>query len=542
MADARFNVEIGYTMDKNSYNQLINSLKSVEAEAKNVLEGKVSKGKGMEKEFEAAGTAAKKLQDILNQSWDHKLNQINLTKLNNGLKQMGTTASQTYSTIAKAGTAGAEGANLFARNVLEANIELTQTNKLLDKMAVTLGNTIRYGISSSIFNTFTNSIRNAYDYTKQLDTSLNDIRIVSGKSAEEMDRFAISANRAAQALGKTTLDYTKAATIYFQQGLDTDEVERRTEVTLKAANVTGQSAAEVSEQLTAVWNGYQVQAGQLELYIDKLAAVAAHSASNLEELSTGMSKVASAANVMGVSIDQLNAQMSTIISVTRQAPESVGTALRTIYARIADIKAGIDGDTSLGNYSGKMAKLGFNVLDASGNLKDMGNVIEEIGGKWETLTREQQISLAQTMAGTRQYNNLLTLFDNWDKYTDALKTSQGAAGTLQKQQDVYMESTEAHLKQLRAEAEDLYATLFDQDAARGFIDLINGALKGINGYVKALGGGFNSFLGMGAQIANLFSKQIANGINTKIENWETRREQKANVKSKEDILKDLKTE
>ena len=325
---------------------------------------------------------------------------------------MGTTASQTYSTIAKAGTAGAEGANLFARNVLEANIELTQTNKLLDKMAVTLGNTIRYGISSSIFNTFTNSIRNAYDYTKQLDTSLNDIRIVSGKSAEEMDRFAISANRAAQALGRTTLDYTKAATIYFQQGLDMDEVERRTEVTLKAANVTGQSAAEVSEQLTAVWNGYQVQAGQLELYIDKLAAVAAHSASNLEELSTGMSKVASAANVMGVSIDQLNAQMSTIISVTRQAPESVGTALRTIYARIADIKAGIDGDTSLGNYSGKMAKLGFNVLDASGNLKDMGNVIEEIGGKWETLTREQQISLAQTMAGTRQYNNLLTLFDN----------------------------------------------------------------------------------------------------------------------------------
>ena len=81
-----------------------------------------------------------------------------------------------------------------------------------------------------------------------------------------------------------------------------------------------------------------------------------------------------------------------------------------------------------------------------------------------------------------------------------------------------MESTEAHLKQLRTEAEDLYATLFDQDAARGFIDLINGALKGINGYVKALGGGLNSFLGMGAQIANLFSKQIANGINTKIEN------------------------
>ena len=279
-------------------------------------------------------------------------------------------------------------------------------------MATTFKNTIRYGISSSAYNSMANSIQKAYNYTKNLDTSLNDIRIVSNQSAEQMEKLAISANKAAQELGKTTLDYTKAATIYYQQGLSSKEIEARTEATLKAANVTGQSAQEVSEQLTAVWNGYRIPVEKTEEAVDKLAAVAAHSASNLEELSTGMSKVASAANLMGVDIDQLNAQMSTIISVTRQAPESVGTALRTIYARIADIKAGLDDDVSLGNYSGKMAKLGFNVLDASGNLKDMGDVIEEIGGRWQDLTKEQQISLAQTMAGTRQYNNLLTLFNN----------------------------------------------------------------------------------------------------------------------------------
>jgi len=86
-----------------------------------------------------------------------------------------------------------------------------------------------------------------------------------------------------------------------------------------------------------------------------------------------MGKVAAAANEMGVGEDQLAAQLSTIISVTRQAPESVGTALRTVYARISDIKAGIDEDgVTLGKYSGDMAELGFNVLDASGHLRDMG--------------------------------------------------------------------------------------------------------------------------------------------------------------------------
>ena len=119
-------------------------------------------------------------------------------------------------------------------------------------MAVTLKNTIRYGISSSVFNNFTNSIQKAYDYTIKLDTSLNDIRIVTGKSADEMDKFAIRANRVAKDLGKSTKDFTEASLIYYQQGLGNEEAQARAEVTLKAANVTGQTGREVSEQLTAV--------------------------------------------------------------------------------------------------------------------------------------------------------------------------------------------------------------------------------------------------------------------------------------------------
>jgi len=70
-----------------------------------------------------------------------------------------------------------------------------------------------------------------------------------------------------------------------------------------------------------------------------------------------------------------------------------------------------------------MKELGFNVLDMNGNLRDMGEVIEEIGNHWGELTREQQVSLAQTMAGQRQYSNLVALFDNFDEYNRALATA-----------------------------------------------------------------------------------------------------------------------
>lgn len=67
-----------------------------------------------------------------------------------------------------------------------------------------------------------------------------------------MARFAERANAVASNLGKGTNDYTRAALIYAQQGLGQKEIEKKTAITLKTANVTGQSAEEVSEELTAV--------------------------------------------------------------------------------------------------------------------------------------------------------------------------------------------------------------------------------------------------------------------------------------------------
>jgi hypothetical protein len=40
--------------------------------------------------------------------------------------------------------------------------------------------------------------------------------IVTGKSADEMDRFAVKANKAAKELGASTKAYSDAALIYYQ--------------------------------------------------------------------------------------------------------------------------------------------------------------------------------------------------------------------------------------------------------------------------------------------------------------------------------------
>lgn len=486
----------------------------------------------------AAKTAATQMQQALEAGFNVKLNTVNLEKFQQSLKDSGTSLTKLQADLSHV-----DGGNTAFRNMtaqlLTTNKHLRESSELLTKMGNTLANTIRWSIASTAINSVTGSIQKAWSFTKQLDTSLNDIMIVTGKSADEMERFAVKANKAAKELGASTKAYSDASLIYYQQGLSDQEVAARSNVTVKAANVTGQSAQQVSEQLTAVWNGYKVSAQESEIYIDKLAAVAAKTAADLEELSTGMSRVASAANIMGVDIDQLNAQLATIVSVTREAPESIGTALKTVYARMSDLEAGLDAETTLGEYTKQMANFGIQALDANGKLRDMGDVVEEIGSRWSTLSRNQQVALAQTIAGTRQYSRMMSLFDNWDMYQDALKTSKGSAGTLQKQQDIYMESTEAHLEKLGATAEDLYASLFNTEDMNDLIDMLAKLVDGVDNFVEAIGGGAGVLRNFGAIAFNVFNKQIANSAARAVTNVQGFFDNQAQEKAQQQLLRDL---
>ena len=543
MANGRISYDIGFNVNKSDIKKVEKAFEDIRnltgRDVSLINQNTLKEATG---QLEKARIQATKLEEALMKAYNAKLGTVNIKVFNKALADSKTDLNQVYQSMSKVGVVGQDAFRKIVSQTLNTNFQLKESSSLLKEIGTTLKNTIKWNIASSAINNLTGSIQQAYGYVKNLDTSLNDIRIVTGASADAMDVFAQKANKAAGELKKSTTDYTNAALIYYQQGLGDEEVAARTEVTLKAANVTGQDTAEVSEQLTAIWNGYKVQAAEAELYIDKVAAVAAKTASDLEELATGMSKVASAADLMGVDIDQLNAQIATIISVTRQAPESVGTALKTIYARMGDIEAGIDTETTLGNYTEQMAAMGVNVLDMNGQLRDMGEVIEEIGGKWSTMSREQQIALSQTMAGTRQYNNLLSLFDNWDMYTDALKTSANAAGTLQEQQDIFAESTKGNLQELATAAEGVFDSLLTSDMINGVVEPLTDIVSGLETFIDAIGGGVGALNIFGPLLIKSFSPEIAENALKFVKNLNVPKENEKALSNRLKQIKEIKKE
>ena len=510
---------VGFKADKSGLETIRKSLQAISNIG--VTEFKLETGKSIA-ELQKLKTAAEDVQDALTTAFDVNLNTLDLTTFTQEINRTQGSFNNLAITMNGAGRAGRAAFSDLLGTILTTQDAVKGTNKLLDSMAKTFFNTIKWSVSSSILNMFTGSIQQAWGYTQKLDQSLNDIRIVTEKSNAEMEKFAKTANKAAKSLGSSTTSYTNAALIYYQQGLGEKDVQARTRTTIKAANVTGQSAAEVSEQLTAVWNGYKVVAEEAESYVDKLAAVAATTAADLEELSTGMSKVASAANAMGVDVDQLSAQLATIVSVTRQDANVVGTALKTIFSRMGDLKVdGVDEfGVSLGDVSGQLEQMGINVLDQQGNLRDMGIVIEEVAAKWGSWTEAQQQAAAVAIAGKRQYNNLIALFENWDMYESALSTSQNAEGTLQKQQDIYMDSIEARLNKLKAASEGLFDSLIDSESAKSLIDILTLLVKGVDQLAQSVGGLGNILQMVGGIATKLFSAQISNGASQLYANYQ----------------------
>jgi hypothetical protein len=112
-------------------------------------------------------------------------------------------------------------------------------NKTLENFFTTLKKTAGWQLSSNIIHGLQGSLEGAVRYAEDLNKSLNDIRIVTGYNVEYMAEFADKANKAARALSTSTNEYAKASLIYFQQGLADQEVEKRTNTTVKLANVTG---------------------------------------------------------------------------------------------------------------------------------------------------------------------------------------------------------------------------------------------------------------------------------------------------------------
>lgn len=463
-----------------------------------------------DREISKASKAALELKQHISEATNVNTGKLDLSRFSISLAKSGKTLKDYQTSLSGIGSEGQAAFLQIARAVSEAEAPVTRINAKLVDMGKTLKNTVKWQISSSLLHRFMGTLQSAYGYAQDLDRSLNDIRIVTGYSTDQMAKFASEANKAAKALSSTTTDYTDAALIYYQQGLSDQEIKERTDVTIKMANATGESAKIVSDQMTAVWNNFDDGSKSLEYYADVMTKLGAATASSTDEIATGLSKFAAISNTVGLSYEYATAALTTITAKTRESADTVGTALKAIFARIQGLELGktLEDGTNLNKYSQALAKVGVNIKDSNGELKNMDTILKEMAGVWETLSRDEKVALAEKVAGVRQYNQLMSLMENWDFMEENLGYVADSEGALEEQADIYAESWQAAQKRVKAAAQDVYDSLIDEQF---FIKMLNGIEKVLDG-VSGLVDGFGGLKGVILLVSSIFTKQFASKI------------------------------
>lgn len=526
---------ISTKLDKSGITQLKNELAQLELKFQNMG------NKNQLFNFDTYRSQIQGLGDALTEAFNPSLGIIDMQKFKISLKENQVTADGLRKAFQAAGSDGQAAFNSLVGQLGSLDVGIKRTSSAVDKMFTTFSNTFRWGLVSSFWSQFLNAIHSSVQYTKELDDSLTQIMLVTDYSRNSMNEYAKAANEAAKAVGQTTVGMTNASLIFAQQGYDINQSQQLATLSAKLANASQQDTAATSDQITAYMNAYGLQNDMeaLSQAMDNWARIANISAADVEEIALASQRAASMANAVGVSGEALAAQIATIESVTREAPEQIGNGLKTLYARFSDLKLGKDDEDGigLGKVTSTLQAIGVQVLDAFGNVRDMDDIMEDLMVVWQDLDDTSKTAAAQALAGKHQVNRFMALMENSNMYQEYLgATGKGASGTLEQMNQEYLESLQGRMAKLQSTLEGLFNDIFTTDMVYPLIDALTKLAEVFDLLFKSVGGGPTVILGLASAFTKLFSNSIASSINDSALNISVQKQRATNFEDRQGIL------
>lgn len=412
---------------------------------------------------------AAELRGIIEQAKDSAGN-FDLSKFTNGLKNAKIPLEQVGSILHNIGADNAF--DLLSQQILSANANTRILQGTVKKFFDGLKNTAMWTIQSQAIHGVQSALSSAYRYAQQLNKGLTDIAIVSDLDTKQLTAFAKTANQMARDLSASTSDVVSGALIYYQAGLSDEEVIKRTETTIKLAQTSGESAEQISSYMTAIWNNFYDGSKSVEYYADAISYLGAVTAASNADIAEGIQAFAATANTVGLSYEYAASSLTVLRDVTQQSASTIGNSLKTIFARLSSVKQGesLEDGVDFTKYSKALLDVGVNILDVNGNLRNMDDILDNLAEKWQGLSNAQKVALAQTVGGVRQYNNLISLMDNYERFQELVSGAQNSEGYLQNQADIYADSWEGASNRVKAAFERIYDQIIND---KFFITLTN---------------------------------------------------------------------
>lgn len=394
-----------------------------------------------------------------------------------------------------------------AKSKLDIDKDLNSTQKDLSKSANNVGKAVQkkgntfgkaakqvfnYGLA---FNVLRRIYRETLTTIRELDKALTEMAIVTTMNRKEAWQLVGSMQALAKETGFTATEIAKINTLFLRQGRSVSEAASLTKVAAQAARIASISGADSANFLTSAVNGFGLAAREVLAVSDRFASIAANSASSYEELAIGLSKFAAQANVAGISMDFAMGLLAKGVETTREAPETIGTALKTVLARmreLTDFGKTLEDGMDISRVEGALRQVGIALREPTGEFRNMESVITELGKSFNNFNKEQQASVAVALAGTRQQSRLIAILSDFDRTLELVNISQTSAGATNAQHTVFMEGLEAATVRMQNAYQTFITTISDTEIIIGIVDKLAEIIEFVTfQFEKLTGSGIN---------------------------------------------------
>ena len=352
----------------------------------------------------------------------------------------------------------------------------------------------------NVVNMARRAIQNAISTVKELDKTMTQTAVVTDFSVSDMWKQLPEYTRRANELGIATNEAYAAATLYYQQGLDTNEVTAVSTETLKMARIAGIEAAQATDYMTAALRGFNMEVNEMsaQRVSDVYSKLAAITASNTEEISVAMTKVASLAHNANMEFETTAAFLSQIIETTRESAETAGTALKTVVARFSEVKKlysegdlmGTDEEgqeIDVNKVSTALRTAGINLNEYLAGTKGLDDIFMELASKWDSLDAVQQRYIATMAAGSRQQSRFIAMMSNYSRTVELVDAANTSAGASNEQFEKTLKSLESKIAQLENAWNEFTLSLSNNNMIKLGVDLLTTLLNTINAVTGAFG-------------------------------------------------------
>lgn len=427
--------------------------------------------------------------------------------------------------IASNAYGAAQGAKQFGESAEQAAEQTQHINSEMDHFKQRIA--YFFGAQNAV-NLFKRALQSAFSTVKDLDAVMTETAVVTKFDVGDMWTQLPEYTKRANELGVSIHSAYEAATIYYQQGLETNQVMEVSNQTLKMARIAGLDAAEATDRMTNALRGFNMEINEMnaERVADVYSKLAAMSASNVDEISTAMTKVASLASNANMEFETTAAFLAQMIETTRESAETAGTALKTVIARFSEVKSlyskgellGTDEEgeaIDVNKVSKALRSVGVDLNEYLTGMKGLDDIFIELASKWDSLDQIQQRYIATMAAGSRQQSRFIAMMQDYARTQELVSAAETANGASQEQYQKTLESLETKLNRLKNAWDEFVMSIANSKFIKGAVDLLTGFITAINKLTSSLPGALNGIAKLGLAFGafkigkNIFNKGLA---------------------------------